>query len=227
MKRAAVALALAFAVLTPASAGAAVLYDQSATVDSSEAVSSRENGSASSISQAADDFTVPAGLPWSVTSIEVPGGRVSGDTMSVFVYLDAGGFPGPQVFSQAGIPIPVTAVAPLTEAFPVSGLNLAPGHYWLSLQVHGVGVWDWYPVTPVRGLQAVYRTSGTSSPGPCFGNWGRLSVPNCGLAGHEADHDLGFTLLGSVPALPAATHKCKKKKKKKKHHKKCKKKKHH
>jgi hypothetical protein len=198
--RAGILLAALFAF--PASAGAAVLYDNTGATNAAWTSTDFPTGMDNLDGQGADDFTVPPGLPWHVTSVETFAGTAS-DTMGVYVYADGGTIPGAEVFHQTGIPIPVANL----QTFPVSGLLLQPGGYWISLQASGAQAWAWSSQTPVRGDQAVYRNN---------------SIPACttykpiNACGFPTASDFYFRINGDVVA-PTSTLPLAKKKKCKKH----------
>ena len=57
----------------PVSASGAVLYDQTGPVNAG-CITSSDFGVANDVAQGADDFTVPAGATWQLSSIDVLGG---------------------------------------------------------------------------------------------------------------------------------------------------------
>ena len=90
-------------------------------------------------SQGADDFVVPPGQVWSITSVFAPGSNGATHAppflvpgVNVFIYEDGGDEPGALITSYLGVP-PTTAPDDLTV--PLSpALTLQPGTYWISVQ---------------------------------------------------------------------------------------------
>src|SRR5262249_50256666 len=137
--------------------------------------------------------------------------------MLATIYIDSGGVPGAE-FTHKDLG---AVQAAGNQAYPVSGLSVPAGHYWLSMQGAGTTVWDWFTVTPIRGSQAVYRQT---NAGPCQNAFHALPV--C-FAGDYPEHDMSFRLNGSSAVPTAPVEPPKKKCKKKKKRKKCKKHKKH
>jgi hypothetical protein len=101
--------------------------------------------------QGADDFVIPSGQVWNIARVDAAGllyGSTPG-TFNVFLYKDAGGVPGTQIFAQTGI-IPVNGVpadGSLGSAvmLPLSGVGWLPaGHYWISVQAANKDDFGWY-----------------------------------------------------------------------------------
>jgi hypothetical protein len=124
-------------------------------------------------SQGADDFVVPEGQVWSITSVFAPGS--SGAThpepfivpgVHVFIYEDGGTEPGDLITSYLSVP-PTTAPDDLT--IPLSPtLVLEAGTYWISVQAdfNTLGLsdgWLWAVRLTPTGATGVWRS------GPGFG----------------------------------------------------------
>jgi hypothetical protein len=223
-----VGLAAAALLAVPAGASAATLYDQldhQATTGQTTTPSYFYDDMPDS-DQAADDFTVPAGQIWQLTSVQTPGPQ-GGSTHDyrITLYGDGGSRPGAQLFQgQATVP-PTSA----TYTFPLGGApQLQPGHYWLSIQLMRLEVvWSWWNRTVQSGSPAVWQS--TSGDNGCF-TWTPRTV--C-VDDTASSPDQAFSLQGSATSLPTSTpprKKCKKHKRKHKRSaesakKKCKKKK--
>ena len=178
-------LALAFpAALLHASpaapaATAVVLFDQTGTASTPNAVPEAPNFSpsnsfqGSSPDRTADDFTVPAGATWAINEIDVTGafsGASTNTTVNVYVYANDAGKPGAEIFSQLGI----TATGAPSFAVPLIGApSLTAGVYWVTVQflVGEDGVfWSWGTSTAQRGNPAQW-ISGIDSPSCTAGTW--------------------------------------------------------
>jgi hypothetical protein len=222
------AVIAAIALAMPAGAGAAVIYDQTGNAGAPETDSNNPNFAPSNDlgmatkDRTADDFAVPAGQHWSINEVDVTGaynGSPHGQ-VNVFIYADAAGKPGTELFSQSGI----VTTGP-NYNIPLVGVpEVGPGNYWITVQQDAnTGYWSWGTSTVLRGQPAQWRPDTT---GPCAGGvWTRRL--DC-FPGTNPDQT--FRLQGSVrsdtPVSPKP--KCKKKKAKKKSAaaaKKCKKKK--
>ena len=154
----------------PASAGAAVLYDQTDHAAPATADSSGDNFSPSNFfgpgeeDRTADDFTVPDGETWNLSEIDV-GGAYSGpgatQEVNAYLYSDANGAPGAELFSQTGI----TATGPDYEV-PLTGVPiLTGGTYWITVQQADASpaFWSWQTRTTQSGSPAKWRSD---QPGP-------------------------------------------------------------
>jgi Secretion system C-terminal sorting domain len=144
----------------------AQLYDQT-TSESTSGIVSNYYTDLDTLVQCADDFVVPAGFNWDVTSVTVHGFRSVGgpgnsmDSMGVELYSNNGGQPGTVLYSGviqiggAGIPSPVGDTM-VTLTIPMQ--NLASGTYWVS--VYGFADngpsngerWNWTGNTAVVGF---------------------------------------------------------------------------
>ncbi|MFN8151406.1 MAG: choice-of-anchor R domain-containing protein [Solirubrobacterales bacterium] len=190
---------VALALVGPASAGAEVLYDQTAGAATPVGDSSLPNYSPSMVGPSgsvADDFTIPADETWNIDQIEVAGAYSApgpGQNVTVYLYADGGGFPGAVSFSQAD----VAATGGPNYTIPVTGApSLTAGKYWVSVQQAGPTggeFWSWGTSTIQTGSRAKYRTDSPFSiacpPGPWFDRM--ICVPG-------ANPDQTFRLSGTV-----------------------------
>jgi hypothetical protein len=121
-------------------------------------------------SQGADDFVVPAGQVWSITSVFAPGSNGSTHPppflvpgVNIFIYEDGGSSPGALVASYVGV---VTTTVPDDLTVPLSpALMLRPGTYWISVQadVSSLGSgngWLWAVRQDPTGATGVWRNPG-------------------------------------------------------------------
>jgi hypothetical protein len=207
--------------LLPAGASGGVLYDQTAGTPNGGCISSSDFGVANKVAQGADDFPVPAGQTWQISSIDVIGGGVltGSPTASVFIY-GAGALPGSQLFSQTGIPI----AGANNLSIPVTGAPpLATGTYWISVQVTDPVQWSWCNKQEQIGSVAAWR-----NPGGGFGIGCMAYAPltSCNSLGKSFLFRLNAPdPVAPVPVTTTVKKKKCKNKKYRRHHKKCRKRK--
>ena len=196
--------AVVMASMVPtATATAAVLYDQTGGTAGLPVQSAHRAAAPDpDDSDAADDFTVPPGVLWKITSVDVVGQQPAPEQASVLLFADAGTRPGLLLFRQGGIPFPPASTGNLI----VTGTPpLPPGRYWLSAySSYSAGPFDWRAQDPVAGMPAVWENPGNASLTGCT-----VFTP-LAQCGHTSGNDLMFRLNGE--ALPVAhRRKCKKK----------------
>ncbi|HMA34311.1 MAG TPA: hypothetical protein VKY74_07485, partial [Chloroflexia bacterium] len=90
--------------------------------------------------QAADDFQVPAGQTWTVTSVDVAGGYYGGpgpvDSMNLFFYTNLSTLPDTPVYTATGI-VPIPGIDPGDLSIPLdTPVVLTAGRYWVSVQAN-------------------------------------------------------------------------------------------
>jgi len=206
------AIAALAVMVSASSASAATLYDQLAAPMGALATQSQDDPTApTSRAQAADDFIVPAGVTWKLTEVDVAGQQIlsaSSAPVNVFLYANNGTVPGAQIFAQTGI----TAANYPNYNVPLTGApQLAPGTYWVSVQVSasaGVnGIWGWTDTTQ-HGNKAAFQ----NPPGgfaPTCTSW--TVRANCPVSSNGVTYstdttnpDQAFRLLGTSTALPPA-----------------------
>jgi hypothetical protein len=115
--------------------------------------------------QGADDFTVPAGKIWLVTSVKTTGVYFNGagpcDTASVTIYKNKNGKPGGVVADHQGIAGSYASGA-LNVTIPKT--KLKAGKYWVSAvcdMAFGVGgEWGWETRNTKAGVGAMWRNPG-------------------------------------------------------------------
>jgi hypothetical protein len=195
----------ALLVLGPAMASAAVLYSQldnratgGAAIDSNDYSNDDTHDD-----QAADDFTVPAGQSWQLTQVVVDGPPFVGSppaNVNVFVYTNAGGLPGTEIFRNLNLPATSgpSYVIPLTSATP-----LTPGTYWVSVQQAGAtdptDSWAWSSRSVQTGNHAAIRSPG-GMIGTCGTGWASTTCTS------SLNPDLMFRVDGiASPYTPPST----------------------
>jgi hypothetical protein len=192
---------IAAGMALPVTAMGAVLYDQTTgtagpPVQSGHRAASPDPGD----SDAADDFAVPPGVLWKITSVDVVGQEPAAEQASVLLFADGGSRPGALLYRQAAIPFPPGSTGNLV----VTGTPpLPPGRYWLSVYTsYSAGPFDWRTQDPVSGMPAVWENGANGSLSGC------TSFTPLALCGHTIGNDLMFRLNGE--ALPVAKkRKCK------------------
>jgi hypothetical protein len=149
--------------------------------------------------QGADDFVVPSGETWNIDEVDVSGAYFNGagpaDSFHVFIYQDAGGAPGTNVYTGLG-----QAYSTANDIDFVITLSpaavLTAGTYWVSVQVRmdfGVGgQWGWNDRTVQSGGPAAWQNPGGGFGTPCS-TWG---VRTTCLGSGSADNM--FRLAGTL-----------------------------
>jgi hypothetical protein len=182
---------------------AAVLYDQNDN-DSGSNVTSQNFESIYDAydTQSADDFTVPAGVKWKLTEVDVTGAySVAGPVSSMHVTI--------YMASKKGQPKKVVADFPEvfgtdngTGSFELplpSKVTLKPGTYWVSVQANMDfdvgGQWFWQNRSVVSGMGALWQ-----NPGDGFGT-GCVSYADESACLGTGVGDKMFTLRGKVKVI--------------------------
>lgn len=175
-------------------AGAVVLLDQTTGTNTGAITSTDFSTPANDPkdAQGADDFVIPPGGPWRITSVSAAGsgGSVGVDSFSVSIFENDFGAPGPQEFFQGAIPEGTTNSVTL----PVSGAPLLdPGTHWLSVQAAGPTQWAWSTLGTQQGLPGRWR-----NPPDGYGKGCVIfkTLADCGF-GAQA-HDYAFRLEGEI-----------------------------
>ena len=204
--RGVLALAVALALVIPASASAATLYDQ---LDHAASASGTGDTTDSYVYpmgenvQAADDFTVPPGQAWQLTAAHEPNPHsYQPYDYTVTIFADAGGRPGnPLVQTSA----PGTGGSTFT--FPISGApSLQPGHYWISIQLMNLVAWAWQNRTAQSGSPAMLQNPDGGEFPTCT-TWTPRTQCDTGTS---ASPDQAFSLDGNAVPVGTAKKKCKK-----------------
>jgi hypothetical protein len=181
------------------------LYDQYNSPGDSYTISANFVNIPDWTSQAADDFTVPAGQSWTVTQVDVDGYDTQNTTVQsvgVYIYADAGGLPGTPVYSQTTI-IPLPGIRSGDLLIPLNPpATLLQGTYWISVQENdsGPGWWDWTDRYVVNGTSAAWRNPDQGMREGCP-EWGRRWV----CWGGPNALDQVFRLSGTAHGMPSPT----------------------
>ena len=126
------------------------LYDQTSGATISGIISTYMTDN-DTLVQAADDFTIPAGNDWEVTSVTVQGFRVDTGAvmtdMQVQIYSDSAGpntlvYDALHTLTGAGVPAPN---GDTTITITIPSQTLVPGTYWLSVYgfTPSTSRWNW------------------------------------------------------------------------------------
>ena len=208
------ALALAVTVGLPQAAGAStstpratsttrpntatLLYSQDNDASGYGLVSQNFGKGNTEDAQSADDFTVPKGKTWAITEVKVDGFYSSGSgpaaSENVFFY---------KTVVKNKHDIPGTLVKKVTlkgtgakGAFVISGItgvSLATGHYWVSVQANMTsGEWYWASRTKQGGSPAVWK-----NPGNGFGSGCTTWTPYQSCTGASGRPDFMWALYGT------------------------------
>lgn len=170
--------------------------------------------------QAADDFTVPAGSIWNVDSVAVFGSTntfTQPTHFNVYFYQASGILPGVPVYTATAQPYVVVhdaPASPVTGVFTVSlsaPANLGAGTYFVSVQAYLVRSsdheqWFWRDRSVQSGNKAAWRNPGGGFSSTGCTDWGVRAT--C-TPGQGSDPDQTFRLNGtsitasSTPTSPA------------------------
>ena len=154
---------------TPTLTPETVLYDQYDNFATKEPVNIPSQDAETALdffdSQAADDFTVPAGQPWQITEVDVLAEYDSdGPAASFHVYFyqnGAGDLPGLLVASRLENPYTGNSDFVITLTEPVT---LPEGHYWVAVQarqdITQAGFWLWHNRTVQSNSGAAWQNPG-------------------------------------------------------------------
>jgi hypothetical protein len=154
---------------TPTPTPQSVLYDQYDNFATKEPINIPSQDAETALdffdSQAADDFTVPAGQTWQVTELDVLAEYDSdGPAASFHVYFyqnGAGDLPGMLVASRLENPYTGNSDFVITLTEPVT---LPEGHYWVAVQarqdITQAGFWLWHNRTVQSNSGAAWQNPG-------------------------------------------------------------------
>jgi uncharacterized repeat protein (TIGR01451 family) len=149
-------VALAAGSAEQLSAGTVVIYDQ--TSNPSGILGSQNFTDAPQYTcRAADDFVVPAGQSWTISSARMPGSYYGGigpaDSFNVTIFADDATFPGAVLYDFPALPYTTDAGATTFQIDFPSAIDLPAGTYWLAVQANmnlAGGTWTWVgSLTPV------------------------------------------------------------------------------
>ncbi len=198
--------------VAPPTSPAAVLYDQTDS-SSGVAISSQdfETEFDTYDTQAADDFSVPAGEIWTINEIYIPGQYWNGTgpvgCVNLYFYENVGALPGMEVYNAPCVPWDTDDNGSLTIPLSTPAV-LSTGTYWLSVQArmdfYSGGQWGWAERTVQSNSESAWRNPGGGFGTGCT-DWG-YSVSGCSVGIYP---DLLFRLSGeSAPATrcPEGSH---------------------
>lgn len=114
----------------------------------------------------ADDFVVPAGQTWNISSIDADGVYFNGpgpaSSFNVFIYANNGTLPGTQVFSATNISISQVGTTFTANLSPAACLT--EGTYWIEIQANMTfgtqGEWGWTDRTVQSNNSAAWQNTG-------------------------------------------------------------------
>ena len=155
-------LAAACTAAISATAEARILVDQYGDGNGG-AITSSDFGDASHVAQGADDFTVPPGDSWLITSARFKGAGPAG-WATVSIYADGGGLPGALQFERT---VEIAANGADFYVPIASPQKLNPGTYWVSILVSSVQQWSWSSNDTQRGALPAWRNPGLGYTSSC------------------------------------------------------------
>lgn len=180
----------------------AVLYDQMGGAGTNSLSSQNfEAANDGYDNQAADDFQVPSGEIWSITSMEILGTYWNGTgpvaSANVWFYTNNGSLPGSVVAQELNVvPSDGASTGNLIVTF-TTPIQLNAGSYWVSLQGNmdfaAGGQFGWTEHTQV-GSPSVWQNPGGGFATSCA-SWAPR-VATCGV-GDAPYFDMAFRLSGS------------------------------
>lgn len=154
--------------------------------------------------QSADDFTVPAGANWDVTSVTVHGFRnntgTNMTTMTVEIWSDATG-PSAVLYTEditlAGTGVPCPQADTVINLTLAATQTLSPGTYWLSVYgyTEAVSRWNWTTHGPTPIGATAMLLDADDYFGAAATSW--TDVTALGLT----DPDFAFKINGTVGSV--------------------------
>lgn len=147
----------------------AVLYDQNSDDNGVGIVSQNFEATFDAYdAQGADDFTVPAGSCWKITSVDVTGVYFNGSgpagSVNVTFYKNKGGAPNEgKIIAAFTNVVPTDSGGSFSIALP-SAVKAKPGKYWVSVQANldffVGGQWGWETRNTQAGTAAMWKNPG-------------------------------------------------------------------
>lgn len=167
-----------FPLNTSRAPDAVVLYDQYNNIGSSMYGSTNfEPLNNAHDTFIADDFVIPNGEFWAITTVEAKGaifGTVASASVNVFFYTDNAGLPDTQVGTRLNQTYSGAGDHVITLDPPMA---LGQGHYWVSVQDnrnYADGFWYWRTRSVQSYSPAAYKNPGAAENLSCT-NWGTRS----------------------------------------------------
>src|SRR5437764_8196050 len=180
-----------------------VLWDQFNNAGTNATLSATFTDFPTFSSDLADDFTVPAGATWSVTSIDAQGTYFNGPgpatSWNVYIYNNASCLPSTVVYSILNTTVTVVGTTFTVNLVPAA--VLPPGQYFVEIQANMTfgtqGEWGWTD----RTLQCLCPAA-WQNPGGGFGvcpTWApKLATCVPGASGPDQVYRLNGTTTGGV-----------------------------
>jgi hypothetical protein len=172
----------------PPNAPAVVLYDQYNNGSANATLSATFTDFPTFSSDLADDFVVPAGQTWNVSSVDADGVYFNGSgpatSWNVFIYSNSGTLPGAMVFSTLNQPVTQVGSTFTVNLSPAA--VLPPGTYWVETQANMTfgtqGEWGWTDRTVQSNNTAAWQNPGGGFGLPACITWNRklTCVPTAG-----------------------------------------------
>jgi hypothetical protein len=152
--------------LGPPKAPQDVLYDQYDNLATTATIACTFTDAPTFNADLADDFVVPGGQTWNVTSIDADGVYFNGpgpaNNWNVFIYTDSGGLPGTQIYSILNTTVTVSGTTFTVDLSPAAVLSA--GTYWIEIQANMTfgtgGEWGWTDRTVQSNSPAAWQNPG-------------------------------------------------------------------
>jgi hypothetical protein len=157
----------------------------------------------------ADDFVVPSGQTWNVSSIDADGQYFNGagpaNSWNVYIYANNGTLPGATVYSILNTTVTQVGTTFTVNLSPCA--TLTPGTYWVEIQANMTfspnGEWGWTDRTVLSNNPAAWQ-----NPGGGFGicpTWApKLATCVTTAGGPDQVYRLNGTINGTC-ATPTPT----------------------
>lgn len=153
---------------------------------------------------AADDFVVPVGETWELTSVFALGAYTTGGgpaaNFDVVIYQDASGLPGAVAFADSAV-VPLSVFDGDITIDLTTPAILGEGTYWLSVVANMPftpdGQWYWRTATVQTGNPYAWEDPDGVVGIPECVTW-QPGASVCGAGGGE-DPDLSFSISGNFP----------------------------
>lgn len=189
-------------ILGPVGIPAGTLFGQSSACNATGPASQRFPDFGNSVLQSADDFTVPAGVEWDITTVNAAGiffganpnnGPIS--SVEVQIWSAAGNLPATQLCAESG----TNGLADPNMALTLAGacaaiMPLAEGQYFVSamavMPFAPSGQWAWASNNSTNGAEFAFQDP-SGLVGPTCSTWG-AGTTTCGVNAGAADMCFSF-----------------------------------
>jgi hypothetical protein len=143
-----------------------VLYDQYNNSTTTATLSATFTDFPTFSADLADDFVVPSGQTWNVSSIDADGQYFNGPgpatSWNVYIYANNGTLPGATVYSILNTTVTVSGTTFTVNLSPCA--TLTPGTYWVEIQANMTfgtqGEWGWTDRTVLSNNPAAWQNTG-------------------------------------------------------------------